>query len=116
MGRIRYNSAVRMENIWDDRRQDRGELLNNPDDSLKWKFKVGNSGIVSSPLVDGNETIYIGSAGENIFFAVDSLGQEKWRFTISGSLQSSPALGPSGTIYFQSHYPSYLLAIGQGKK
>lgn len=84
----------------------------NSDGSLKWKFKVGSSGIVSSPLIDGNETIYTGSAGENIFYAIDSSGNEKWRFTIPGSLQSSPAISADGTIYFQTHYPSYLMAIG----
>ncbi len=85
----------------------------NPDGSLKWKIKVGNSGIVSSPLVDRNEIVYTGSAGENIFYAIDSVGNEKWRFTIPGSLQSSPAMSADGIIYFQTHYPSYLMAIGE---
>ncbi len=85
----------------------------NPDGSLRWKFKVGNSGIVSSPLVDGNETVYTGSAREKFFVAIDSSGNEKWRLTIPGSLQSSPAISADGAIYFQTHYPSYLMAIGE---
>ena len=42
---------------------------------------------------------YFGSRDKS-FYAVASDGREKWRFTVSGRLTSSPALASDGTIYF----------------
>jgi outer membrane protein assembly factor BamB len=55
----------------------------------------------SSPAIDKNGTLYVGSWGEDCMFAINPDGTEKWRAN-TGSTQSSPAIGSDGTIYIGS--------------
>ena len=64
----------------------------------KWRFKMNKGMTISSPAIDKNGTLYVGSMGEHCMFAINPDGTEKWKVT-TGSTQSSPAIGDDGTIY-----------------
>ena len=68
----------------------------------KWKFWM--KGLVdSSPAIDENGTIYIGSARDTCLYAIYPNGTEKWRFDDPDEmLKSSPAIANDGTIYIGS--------------
>ncbi len=70
----------------------------NPDGSEKWKFKTNGLILGSSPAIDENGTIYIGSWDTRLY-AINPDGTEKWRFPSGGSIFSSPAIGDDGIIY-----------------
>jgi outer membrane protein assembly factor BamB/fibronectin type 3 domain-containing protein len=67
----------------------------------KWAFATG-WGVDSSPAIDSNGTIYVGSS-INKLYALDSNGTEKWNFTTGDMVFSTPAIGSNGTIYFGSN-------------
>lgn len=70
------------------------------DSSLAWTFNVGAS-TTSSPAIDTNGTIYIGSQ-DSCLYAINPDGSLKWRFKTSGGISSSPAIGNDGATYFGS--------------
>lgn len=75
----------------------------------KWSFKTGG-GIISSPAISRNGTIYIGSA-DNKIYAINPDGSVRWSFSGStAGITSSPAIGPDGIIYAGS-YDYHLYAI-----
>ncbi len=86
----------------------------NPDGTEKWRFDAGDpvyneqwdvwKGILSSPAISSDGTIYFTSLS-NYLFAVNSDGVEEWRYPISYNVDiwSSPAIGTDGTIYVGSH-------------
>jgi len=86
----------------------------NPDGTEEWRFAAGArfydpnydiwKGILSSPAVATDGTIYFTSLDHNLY-ALNSDGTEKWRFPVnlSSDVWSSPLIGPDGTIYFGSH-------------
>jgi len=47
-----------------------------------WAFETGN-GVFSSPVIDGEGTVYIGSA-DQYFYAIDADGRVRWRFRTGG--------------------------------
>ncbi len=69
--------------------------------TVKWKFQTDNFGIDSSPAIDENGTIYIGS-NEGYLHAINSNGTEKWRFNCNDWVASSAAIAEDGTIYVGS--------------
>src|SRR5512136_711175 len=89
----------------------------------KWKADIGSM-VFSSPAIDKDGTIYIGS-NNWYFYAINSDGTEKWRFKTGGGISSSPAISEDGTIYVGSEdgnlyafYPNgtkkWNLGIGDG--
>jgi len=94
---------------------------------FEWKFSTGqfyDGHLVDcSPMVGPDGTIYFGTDPfgaqgnqpvpvENSFWAVNPDGSLKWNMVIGGTLgiESSPAVGPDGTIYVGS-YDSVVYAI-----
>jgi hypothetical protein len=67
----------------------------------KWKFET-NGQIDSSPAIDPDGTVYVGSDDGNLYAIDPETGFEKWRFLTGAEIQSSPAVGSDGTIYFGS--------------
>jgi large repetitive protein len=56
----------------------------------------------SSPAVDVDGTIYVGSDDHNLY-AVNPDGSLKWLFPAGPIVYSSPAVDVDGTIYFGSY-------------
>lgn len=67
----------------------------------KWELLISNYG--SSPTIDSNGTIYIGSNDGNLY-AINPDGTIKWKVNVGTGWYStsSPAIGSDGTIYIGS--------------
>lgn len=63
----------------------------------KWAFKTGYE-IHSSPAVGHDGTIFIGSS-DNIFYAIDKNGNEKWRITSGWPVFSDPVVDQEENVY-----------------
>jgi outer membrane protein assembly factor BamB len=83
--------------------------------ALAWNF-TANDGIVSSPTIGPNGTIYFGAGwyyggtNDSCLYALNPNGTLKWCYKAESGIFSSPALCPDGTIYFSS-LDRYLYAI-----
>lgn len=107
--------------VAEDTRPAAGRLMAlTPDGAPKWSGAlrdgfVTSDWIDSSPAVDGDGTVYFG-CWNGIFYALDgNTGAKKWEYRIDtakivapgslppvGFIESSPAIGTDGTIYFGS--------------
>jgi outer membrane protein assembly factor BamB len=67
---------------------------------LKWSFTTGNI-IFSSPAIDSDGTIYIGSNDDKLY-AINPDGTEKWSFGVGDNIRSVPAINSDGIIYVGS--------------
>jgi len=65
---------------------------------LKWTFKP-DSDLQSSPAINSDGIIYLGSSFDNSLYAVNPDGTEKWVFDTVGRVSRTPVIGPDGTIY-----------------
>ena len=74
----------------------------------KWEFPAVGS-VISSPSIESDGTIYVGSGNGNLY-AINPDGTKKWEFATGNSIFSSPAIGSDGTIYVGSGSKFY--AIG----
>jgi large repetitive protein len=63
-----------------------------------------NSAIASSDpsvVIAHDGTVYVGSNGAGrSLFAFDAAGSQKWSFPLSGNMENTPVVGPTGDIYF----------------
>jgi len=68
---------------------------------MKWKKDLYRP-LESTPAIDENGIIYIGSALDNnyLFAIYSNNGTEKWSYYTGNLVTSSPAIGADGTIYF----------------
>jgi len=76
--------------------------------TLKWRYETGSQ-IYSSPAIDADGTIYVGSYDECLH-AINPDGSVKWLYETGGPIYSSPAIGSDGTIYVGSG-DNYFYAI-----
>ncbi len=103
-GRYPYDIPLDPESPWPKFRANalqngRSPVRPEVDGSLKpWTFRTGR-GVFSSPVVDGEGTVYIGSADHH-FYAVTEAGSLKWRFSTEGVIDSSALLDDRGHVYF----------------
>jgi hypothetical protein len=67
--------------------------------------------VVSSPVVDLDGTIYVGSEDGNVY-AINPNGMQKWIFPTGGEVRSSPAIGKAGFIHIGSNDTNFY-AISQ---
>ena len=68
---------------------------------IKWKINVEetNYSSVSTPIVDREGIIYIGTMHEGLV-AITPEGNIRWKFTVSAPIESTPAINKDGIIYF----------------
>ena len=66
--------------------------------TTKWKYTTGG-GIISSPTIGTDGTIYIGSFDKNLY-ALNPNGTQKWSFNSGDLIGFSPAIDNDGIIYF----------------
>lgn len=70
--------------------------------NLKWAFPTGDF-VSSSPAVESDGTIYVGSWDEHLY-AINPDGTQKWAFPVTGPfVYGTPAIGADGTIYATSY-------------
>ncbi len=67
---------------------------------VPWEFKT-NKGIFSSPVVDGDGTVYIGSADQR-FYAIRKDGTLAWSIQTGEIIDSAALLDDRGRVYFGS--------------
>lgn len=73
------------------------------DGEVRWWYNPGSYILLSSPTIDENGVIYLGSMGNYLFHAVNPDGTMKWRYKADFLFQySSPAIDIDGTIYVGS--------------
>jgi outer membrane protein assembly factor BamB len=65
-----------------------------------WTFRTQKS-VFSSPVVDAEGTVYVGSA-DRTFYAIDREGRLRWRFETGEVIDSSALLDDRGRVYFGS--------------
>lgn len=70
----------------------------NPNGSLKWRYDHDSYCIYSSPAIATDGTIYFGT-GLCRVYALRLDGTKKWHHMLGGSVDSTPVIGPDGTIY-----------------
>jgi outer membrane protein assembly factor BamB len=87
----------------------------NSDGTLKWIYIFNNglgvycADVISSPAIGNDGTIYVGSMDSRLY-AVNPNGVEKWRQTVTGSINtscsihSSPVIAPDGTLFIQDSF------------
>lgn len=76
---------------------------------LKWTFRTELNGILSSPAIGADGTIYVGG-GFGSMYAVYPNGTEKWEYKTGFTIYSSPAIGEDGAVYFGS-WDGYFYAL-----
>ena len=70
--------------------------------TVLWEFRTG--GIVySSPAIDSDGTVYVGSGGKKLCAINGKTGGKLWEFETGGFVESSPAIGSDGTVYVGSN-------------
>ncbi|MBN1593739.1 MAG: PQQ-like beta-propeller repeat protein, partial [Candidatus Coatesbacteria bacterium] len=72
--------------------------------TLNWSFIAGGY-ILSSPVVDANNTAYFGSLDGNVY-AMNTDGSVKWAASTGDYISCTPAVGEDGSLYIGSgdHY------------
>ena len=80
----------------------------NPDGTQKWTFDSGEI-YLSTPAIDANGTIYVGSRNRKLY-AVNPDGTQRWAFETGAFVHASPTIGSDGTVYVGS-YDHKLYAI-----
>ena len=85
--------------------------INSTDGSQKWAFTTKGS-VNSSPAIDKDGVIYVGSKDNNLYALNPTDGSLKWSFPTTGEVISSPANGWDGSVYVGSG-DGKLYAIGK---
>ena len=93
---INYDVPVQQNSPWPLFRHDRkntgySSMAVSLNKKLKpWVVKTGK-GIFSTPVIDQNETVYVGSA-DHLFYAIDKNGQVLWTFPCDEIIDSGAAV------------------------
>ena len=94
--RFGYDIPVQSTSPWPEMRHDRHNTGASPvvgryHGGRPWAFKTGK-GIFSTPIIDGDGTVYVGSADTN-FYAIRPDGKLRWRFKTGGVIDSAGVIG-----------------------
>ena len=77
--------------------------------TLKWKASVW--GAVQASLTVGTDGTVYAVTGNNVLYALDSNGAQRWRYDGTWNVTGTPTIGPDGTIYMGSANDDRLYAI-----
>jgi outer membrane protein assembly factor BamB len=118
-----YEVPVQEDSPWPSFRRDRknsghspvtGAYDDTPPYNMPWSFQT-EKGIFSTPILDADGTVYVGSADHN-FYAIHPDGKEKWRFQTGELIDSAatitrkdPALGTSKVVFLSGDGNIYCL-------
>ncbi len=118
-----YEVPVQEGSPWPSFRHDRrntgrspivGAFMGSPPYNQPWSFETGK-GIFSTPILDADGTVYVGSADHN-FYAINDDGSEKWRFQTGELIDSAatltrvdPDLGTSKVVFLSGDGNIYCL-------
>jgi len=99
-----YSVSVEAKSSWPTFRRDECNSGDSPISAVyqgdhPWAFKIGK-GIFSTPVIDSQGTIYVGSA-DHYFYAINPDGSEKWKCQTGEIIDSAVAL-KQGTVTFIS--------------
>ena len=91
-----YEVPVQEDSPWPSFRHDRRNTGRSPiqaryNGDLPWSFETAK-GIFSTPVIDGNGTVYVGSADRR-FYAIGPDGVERWSFETGELIDSAAVLG-----------------------
>lgn len=107
-----YDIPVQPDAPWPEMRRDRFNSGNSPIVAQYYGDKVWTyttaKGIFSTPIVDRDGTVYVGSA-DNYFYAVGRDGTLKWKFKTGNIIDSAAVIGD-----FDPVSNSYPLTFGSG--
>ncbi|MEA4909376.1 MAG: PQQ-binding-like beta-propeller repeat protein [Anaerolineaceae bacterium] len=111
---LAFQVPVQPEAAWPLFRYDQRNTGSSPQPAVyaggePWMFQTGK-GIFSTPIVDGEGNIYIGSADHN-FYALTPGGKEAWHYT-SGEMIDSAAILPAA--YLESDRKTVIFPSGDG--
>ena len=70
---------------------------------LLWSFETGGE-IWSSPSIDFDGTVYVGSDDQYVYAINGSDGKLKWKFQTNGKVSSSPVVGTGSLIYVSASH------------
>lgn len=109
-----YRVPVLPSSPWPLFRRDHRNTGNAPipagyDGGTPWSFRTGK-GIFSTPVIDGDGAVYVGSADRS-FYAISAVGRELWRYTTGGVIDSAAALLRPDS---PGNPPSVVVASGDG--
>ncbi len=92
-----YDTPVMKSSPWPAMRRDRRNTGSSPlraryhTGTRPWRFKTGK-GVFSTPVIDGDDTAYFGSADRR-FYAVDRHGEQRWKLKTGEIIDSAATLG-----------------------
>ena len=104
-GTFQYNIPLDPESPWAKFRANELQNGRSPvqpvvNDLSPWTYRTGK-GIFSSPVVDGDGNVYVGSA-DTIFYCFNPDGTVKWSIKTGEIIDSSALLDDEGYVYFGS--------------
>ncbi len=73
--------------------------INILDGSIKWRFRTG--GLIQSTVLAANGALYLGSF-DKMIYKVDTSGTLKWKYNVSGVIETSPILYDMTKTYYPS--------------
>jgi outer membrane protein assembly factor BamB len=92
-----YDVPVQAHSPWPEMRRDSRNTASSP---IRARYRGGKPwafatkrGIFSTPVIGGDDTIYVGSADHN-FYALRSDGSLLWRFRTGGIIDAAAAIAP----------------------
>ncbi len=71
------------------------------DGEVQWRFQARGPFLLSSPAIDSDGTLYIGSIDDHVY-AIAPDGRMRWEYETEGDISSSPVIGDDGTIFVGS--------------
>jgi outer membrane protein assembly factor BamB len=87
-----------------------GLVAVNDKGKLVWNYNTYNSVTTCPAIIPNYNILYFTCQDKNLYSIDTTNGTLKWKYTAGDVIQSSPAIGPDGTIYFGCN-DGYLYAV-----